>query len=97
MNKIKIEGKKSIHQQGIIKNITAFFNLQEKIVGFFRDYFFLLSEAKYKTKDGGLKILSPKKMLQRFLIVLAQVKAGNNSENLLNEIWEIIYSLFKSK
>ena len=33
-----------------------------------------------------LKILTPKQMLQRLPIVLAQVKAGNNSENLLNEI-----------
>ena len=32
-------------------------------------------------------------MLQRFLISLAQVKAGNTSENLLNEIGQIIYSL----
>ena len=30
-------------------------------------------------------------------IVLAQVKAGNNSESLLNEIWQIAYSLYKSK
>ena len=44
-----------------------------------------MSEAKLKaTKGTGLKILTPKKMLQRFPIALAQVKAGNNSENLLN-------------
>ena len=36
-------------------------------------------------------------MLQRLPIALAQVKAGNNSENLLNEIREIIYSLYQSK
>ena len=36
-------------------------------------------------------------MLQRFPIVLAQVKAGNNSGNLLNEIRQIIYSLYQSK
>ena len=36
-------------------------------------------------------------MLQRFAIALAQVKAGNNSENLLNEIRQIIYSLYQSK
>ena len=36
-------------------------------------------------------------MLQRLPIALAQVKAGNNSENLLNEIRQIVYSLYKSK
>ena len=36
-------------------------------------------------------------MLQRLPITLAQVKAGNNSENLLNEIRQIIYSLYQSK
>ena len=39
-----------------------------------------------KTEETGLKILTVKEMLQRFPIVLAQVKAGNNSESLLNEI-----------
>ena len=36
-------------------------------------------------------------MLQVLPIVLAQVKAGNNSESLLNEIRETIYSLYQSK
>ena len=48
-----------------------------------------MSEAKCKakqneTKGAGLKILTPKQMLQRLPIPLAQLKAGNNSENLLN-------------
>ena len=61
-------------------------------------FFFLLSEAKYKVKYGeGLKILTPKQMLQRLPIALTQVKAVNNSENLLNEISQIGYSLHKSK
>ena len=46
---------------------------------------------------AGLKILTPKQMLQRFPIVLAQVKAGNNSEDLLNEIRQIVYSSYQSK
>ena len=42
-------------------------------------------EAAEEQKEGtGLKILSPKQMLQRLSIALAQVKAGNNSESLLN-------------
>ena len=36
-------------------------------------------------------------MLQKLPIALAQVKAGNTSENLLNEIREIIYSLYRAK
>ena len=47
----------------------------------------MMSEAKNKaTKGTELKILTPKQMLQRLPIALAQVKAGNNSESLLNEI-----------
>ena len=44
-----------------------------------------------------LKILTAKQMLQRLAIALAQVKAGNNSERLLNEITQIVYSLYQSK
>ena len=48
-------------------------------------------------KDKGIKILTPKQMLQRLPIALAQVKSGNASENLLNEIRQIIYSLYREK
>ena len=49
--------------------------------------------AKYKSIHGeGLKILTPKQMLQRLPIALAQIKAGNASENLLNEL-ENLYIL----
>ena len=50
-----------------------------------------------KNHRTGIKILTPKQMLQRLPIALAQVKAGNNSENLLNEIRKIVYSLYQSK
>ena len=52
-------------------------------------------DAKYRKKI--LKIVIPKKMLQRLPIALAQVKAGNTSGNLLNEIRQTIYSLFQAK
>ena len=42
-------------------------------------------------------MLTPKQKFQRLPIALAQVKAGNNSENLLNEITQIVYSLYRSK
>ena len=54
-------------------------------------------EFNNKQKDKGLKMLSPKQMFQRLLIALAQVKAGNTSENSLNGIRKIVYSLYQSK
>ena len=64
----------------------------------------MILEAKIKATEElkeqegtGLKILTCKQMLQRLPIALAQVKAGNNSENLLNEIRQIVYSLYQSK
>ena len=53
------------------------------------------SAKKDETTGTGLKILTPKQMLQRLPIDLAQVKAGNNSENLLNEIRQIVFSLYQ--
>ena len=55
----------------------------------------MVSEAKIKAT--GLKLLTPKQMLQRLPIALAQIKAGNNSDGLLNEIRQIVYSLYQSK
>ena len=68
------------------------------VIKFFDYYSSMLSKAKHEaTKGSELKILPPKQMLQRLPIALAPVKAGNNSENLLNEIRQIVYSLYQSK
>ena len=48
-------------------------------------------------KGEGLKIVTPDQMLSRLLISLAQLKAGNNSEKLKNEIRQLLYSLYRSK
>ena len=48
-------------------------------------------------QGSGLKILTPNQMLSRLPISLAQLKAGNNSEKLKNEIRQILYSLYRSK
>ena len=78
------------------KNVSKLFDLREQIANFFRDYSLLLCKANYETKYGeGLKILTPKQMLQRLPIALVQVKAGNNAENLLNVIRQIVYSLYQ--
>ena len=77
------------------------YKARKEAIKFFDDYSLMISEAKSKAKNNtcgkGLKILTPKQMLQRLPIALAQVKAGNNSENLLNEIRQIIYSLYQAK
>ena len=86
----------------MINNLEKFYNSREEVINFFRDYIEMLSDAKYDAKENGtngtgIKILTPKQMFQRLPIALAQVKAGNNSENLLNEIRQIVYSLYQSK
>ena len=78
------------------------YKARNEAIKFYDDYSLMMSEAKYKakqneTKGTGLKILTPKQMLQRLPIALAQVKTGNNSESLLNEIRQNVYSLYQSK
>ena len=56
------------------------------------------STAERRNQQGqGLKILTPNQMLSRLPISLAQLKAGNNSEKLKNEIRQLFYSLYRSK
>ena len=54
-------------------------------------------EQRRNQKGKGLKILTPDQMLDRLPIPLAQLKAGNNSEKLKNEIRQLFYSLHRSK
>ena len=52
----------------------------------------------FNPSGSGLKILTPQQMLTRLLILLAaQIKAGNNSQELINEIRQLLYSLYRSK
>ena len=74
------------------------YKARSEAIKFYDDYSSIIFEAKYRaTKGTGLKILSPKQMLQILPIALAQIKAGNNSEILLNEIRQIAYSLHQSR
>ena len=74
------------------------YKARNKAIKFYDDYSSMMSKAKYRaTKGIGFKVLTPKQMLQRLPIALAQVKAGINSESLLNEIGQVIYSLYQSK
>ena len=62
------------------------------------DYVRNMSRNIYDSKQEGieLKILTRKQMLQRLPISLAQIKAGNNSQSFLNELRQIVYSLYQS-
>ena len=55
------------------------------------------AEQRRKQKGQGLRILTSLQMLSRLPIFLAQLKAGNNSEKLKNEIRQLLYSLHRSK
>ena len=68
-------------------------------IKFIADYGSMILEAKkiVKQEGQGLKILTPNQMLKRLPIALAQIKTGNNSESLLNEIRQIVYFLYRSK
>ena len=84
----------------VLQNMYNFFEGRENFLDVFETKIFLV-----KSKGAGilnpnqfkLKVLTPKQMLQRLPIALARVKAGNNSESLLNEIRKIVYSLYQSK
>ena len=76
------------------------YNARNDAIKFIEDYGSMIFEAKRLAREQegtGLKILTPNQMLKRLPIALVQVKAGNNSESLLNEIRQIVYSLYRSK
>ena len=100
LNSIR-KGHKNPVQKKTLSNIKNHFNARESAIKFIEDYGSMILEAKSLAKEDqegkGLKILTPNQMLKRLPIALAQVKAGNNSEILLNEIRQIVYSLYRSK
>ena len=95
------KGYKNPVQKKTLSNIENHFNAKESAIKFIEDYGSMILEAKRLAKEDqegkGLKILTPNQMLKRLPIALAQIKAGNNSESLLNEIRQIVYSLYRSK
>ena len=94
------KGNKSANQKNSLANINIHLNARNSKIKFIEDYSSMIIEAKKLAKEQygkGFKILTPYQMLKRLPIALAQVKAGNNSESLLNEIRQIVYSLYRSK
>ena len=55
----------------------------------------LESDEEEVKEKNALKILTPNKLLTRLPILLAQIKAGNNSYKLKNEIRQILYLLYQ--
>ena len=79
----------------VLDSVTSLVKGREVVLKAFQSEIFHKLEESQEGK--GLKILTPNQMLKRLPIALAQVKAGNNSESLLNEIRQIVYSLYQSK
>ena len=101
INIIKHENpkKRSEKQQETIDNIENLYKSRQELVNMFNNYAKNVSKSIHKAKHEGkgLKILAPNQMFKRLPIALAQIKAGNNSESLLNEIKQIVYYLYRSK
>ena len=53
------------------------------------------AEQRREQEGKGLEILTPEQMLSRLPVSLAQLKAGNNSQKLKNEIRQLLYSLYR--
>ena len=82
-----------MHKRNVLNTAKDFYECRELVISTFKSGLFPLKS----TTGTGLKILTPKQMLQRLPIALAQVKAGNNSESLLNEIRQNIFSWYQSR
>ena len=85
-------------RKNTIDNIKNLYNSREEVVKMFNNYGSNMTRNIYDSKQEGtgLKILTPKQMLQRLAIAIAQIKVGNNSQSSLNEIRQIVYSLYQS-
>ena len=85
----------------VLNSVTGLVKGREMVLTAFKSGIFKVSkesqEGEGVNEGEQIKILTPNQMLKRLPIALAQVKAGNNSESLLNEIRQIVYSLYRSK
>ena len=73
---------KNAEQKKTLANINVLFNARNNAIKFIEDYGSMIPEAKGLAKQ---------------IMILAQIKVGNNSQSLLNEIRQITYSLYQSK
>ena len=94
------KGNKNDEQRKTLANINVHFNARDSVIKFIEDYGSMILEGKKLAKEQertGLKILTPNQMLKILPIALAQIKAGNNSQRLLNEIRQIVYSIIRQR
>ena len=92
--------KKKQEKEHVLKNLYNFYEGREKVLNTFNSNIFPIKNkgtGYLESKPSSFKILTPNQMLKKLPIFLAQIKAGNNSESLLNEIRQIAYSLYRSK
>ena len=92
-DKLKKAQKKNTKAKNIRENLTTDLYLDED-----KDDLPQIPLLGYdeEVKEGkGLKVLTPDKLLTRLPILLAQIKAGNNSHKLKNEIRQILYLLYQ--
>ena len=93
-------GNINASQKRTLPNINILFNARDNAIKFIEGYGSIILKAKKLAREQegtGVKILTPNQMLKRLPIALAQIKAGNNSESLLNKIRQKVYSLYRSK
>ena len=76
------------------ENKTFKIEEKEKIINIVERIFYF---NQFNQKRKGFKILTPSQMLSRLPISLAQLKAGNNSVKLKNEIRQLLHSFYKNK
>ena len=83
----------------VLNSVGALAKGRKVMFNAFRSGIFHSLENSQESEGANemLKILIPNQILKRLPIALAQVKAGNNSESSLNEIRQIVYSLYRSK
>ena len=84
---LKEETNKMSEKEKEIEDLESIVEIVEEILKF----------NKQNQEGKGLKTLTANQMLSRLPITLAQLKAGNNSEKLKNEIRQLLYSLYRSK
>ena len=94
LKKLGREIYKKEEQEEALKNVEMLYIAWENVIELFDDCF---TEVKYKTSYGEkIKILTPKQIIQRLLVAIAQVRTVNTTENLVNEIRQIIYFLSRA-
>ena len=83
----------------VLDSVTSLVQGREMVLKAFQSGIFQVSKESQEGEGANkmLKILTPNQMVKRLPIALAQVKASNNSESLLNEIRQIVFSLYRSK